>query len=109
MQSGHMIHECICPMGFRGMSCDVVESEHESCTVENTDKFGRTSCDCIVADSMSIFAGEQCRKPFTEYGASLKNTVGGHISYCTNGGKLKGDLLAARMSPGNTTNNILFQ
>ena len=104
-----MVHECICPMGFRGMSCEVKEEEHPSCDTDNTDKSGRSECDCVVADQMSVFAGEQCRKPFTEYGASLKNTIGGHISFCTNGGKLKGDLMAAQVSPGNTTNNVLFQ
>lgn len=109
IQSGHMVHECICPMGFRGMSCDVNEAEHESCDTENTNKYGRSECDCVVADEMSIFAGEQCRKPYTEYGASLQQTVGGHISYCTNGGKLKGDMMAAKESPRNTTNNYLFQ
>ena len=96
-------------MGFRGMSCDVNEAEHKSCDTESTNKYGRNECDCVVADEMSIFAGEQCRKPYTEYGASLQQTIGGHISFCTNGGKLKGDMMAAKVSPGNTTNNYLFQ
>lgn len=109
IQSGHMVHECICPMGFRGMSCDVNEDEHPSCETENTDEHGRSACDCVVADRMSTFAGSQCRKPFTEYGATLENTRGGHISYCTNGGKLKADLMAAQVSPGNTSSNFLFQ
>lgn len=109
IQSGHMVQECICPMGFRGMSCDVNEAEHDSCRTENTNQYGRSDCDCVVADQMSLFAGEQCRKPYTEYGASLQQTIGGHISFCTNGGKLKGDLMSAQITPNNTTKNYLFQ
>ena len=111
-----MVQECICPMGFRGMSCDVNEAEHENCQSDqqkHTDQYGGSSsdddCDCVVADQMSLFAGEQCRKPYTEYGASLQQTIGGHISFCTNGGKLKGDIMAAQISPGNTSSNYLFQ
>lgn len=104
MQSGHQVQECICPLGFRGMACDVTVEEHQCETEDTSDK-----CNCAAADKVSKFAGEQCRKPFTEFCASLANSLGGHISYCTNGGKCRGDLLAAQISPGNTTSNYVFQ
>ena len=107
MQSGHMVQECICPMGYRGMSCDVsVEDDPEDCTGMDA---ASPRCECAAADKISKFAGEQCRKPFTEFCASLSDSVGGHISFCTNGGKCLGDLIAAEKSPGNTANNFLFQ
>lgn len=107
MQSGHMIQQCLCPLGYRGMSCDVgVEDDPEDCTGADA---ASPRCECAAADKVSMFAGEQCRKPYTEFCASLANSVGGHISYCTHGGKCRGDLIAAQKSPGDTANNYLFQ
>jgi len=103
MQAGHMVQECICPVGYRGTSCEVVEEQYAPKCPSSQD------CDCAVADSISAFARQQCRKPFTEYCASFANSVGGHISFCTHGGKCKGDLVAAKISPGNTTQNYVFQ
>ncbi|CAB9510993.1 EGF [Seminavis robusta] len=105
MQSGHLVQECICPMGYRGMSCDVDVQTELRCMANQDAK----ECDCAAADKISAFAGQQCRKPFTEYCASLSNSVGGHISFCTNGGKCRGDLIAAAVAPGNTANNYVFQ
>lgn len=107
IQSGLMVQQCVCPLGYRGMSCDVkVVYDPEHCRGKDA---ASPRCQCAAADSLSVFAGEQCRRPFTEFCASLSNSVGGHISYCTNGGKCKGDLIAAERSPGNTDNNYLFQ
>ena len=105
MQSGKMTQECICPMGYRGMTCEVDEEAHDACKYDPSSQ----ECDCAVADERSPFAGRQCRRPFTQYCASLKNSVGGHISFCTNSGKCKGDLMAAKYSPGDTTQNYVFQ
>lgn len=107
MQSGQMIQQCVCPVGYRGMSCDVSTDKYP-CSNGNSSGF-RSSCDCVLSDQISVFAGEQCRKPFTQYCASLSHLVGGHISFCTNGGKCKGDILAAKATPGNTSNNYVFQ
>ena len=107
MQSGYMVQQCLCPLGYRGMSCDVsVQNDPEDCTGMDA---ATPRCECAAADKLSKFAGEQCRKPFTEYCASLAKSVGGHISFCTNGGKCRSDLIAAQRSPGNTENNYLFQ
>lgn len=104
MQAGQMIQECICPMGYHGMACEVDEQKDPCSKDESTQE-----CECAAADETSKFSGEQCRRPFTQYCASLKESVGGHISYCTNGGKCMGDLIAAERSPWNTKNNYLFQ
>lgn len=95
IQSGKLVMKCICPLNFIGMACDIEDKNNNN--------------ECAEADSLSLFAGEQCRKPFTEYCASLKHSVGGHVSFCTNGGKCKSDYLAAQIAPGNTTANLLFQ
>jgi hypothetical protein len=102
MQSGEMVQQCICPLGYHGMACDMNVDEHPQCTTTG-------DCDCAGANKLSVFAGEQCRKPFTEYCASLENSVGRHISYCTHAGKCRGDLLATRIEPGNTSSNYVYQ
>ena len=97
MQSGHMVQHCLCPLGHHGLSCDI------------PDDFQSDAGDCAIADSLSKFAGEQCRKPYTEYCSSLAESVGGHLSFCTHGGKCRGAQIAAKESPWDTKNNFLFQ
>ena len=107
MQSGQMIQQCDCPRGYRGMSCDVSVDEFP-CPKENAGRL-RSDCDCAVADQVSAFAGEQCRNPSTEYCASLSKSIGGHIFFCSHGGKCNGDIIAAQLNPGNTSSNYLYQ
>uniref|UniRef100_A0A7S4AXA5 EGF-like domain-containing protein n=1 Tax=Pseudo-nitzschia australis TaxID=44445 RepID=A0A7S4AXA5_9STRA len=53
-------------------------------------------CDCALADSVSEFAGRMCRKPVTEYCAGKFDIHDqSDRSFCTNGGRCRGDVLGA--------------
>lgn len=114
-QSGHLIEECVCQPGFTGTACETVVEEcslperkcHNgaSCT-QNAD--GEWGCDCSMADSLSAFAGYQCRNPVTEY-CTGKYDPNSALSFCTNGGRCEGDFLAAKVAPGDTSFNKAYQ
>lgn len=114
-QSGHLIEKCICPQGFTGIACDVVVEQchlpDHTCSngmpcTQNA--LGEWGCDCSIADSLSVFAGHQCRNPITEY-CSGKYEPDEAVSFCTNGGRCVGDFLAAQVAPGDTAFNKAYQ
>lgn len=114
-QSGHLIEKCVCQPGFTGISCQTAVEQcilperkcHNGvpCT-QNAD--GEWGCDCSVADSLSAFAGYQCRNPSTEY-CTGKYVPNAALSFCTNGGRCEGDFIAAQVAPGDTAFNQVYQ
>ena len=53
-------------------------------------------CDCALADSVSGFSGRMCRKPVTEYCTGKFDIHDqSDLSFCTNGGRCRGDVLGA--------------
>jgi hypothetical protein len=66
------------------------------------------SCNCAVAELVSRFAARQCRIPYTEY-CSDHYSPDEPLAFCTNGGKCKAGIIAAKISPGNTTLNSMYQ
>lgn len=114
-QSGHLIEQCVCRPGFTGVACDTVVEEcslpertcHNGapCTQNSSGEWG---CDCSIADSLSLFAGYQCRNPTTEY-CSGKYDPNAALSFCTHGGRCIGDFLAAEVAPGDTAFNKAYQ
>ena len=107
MQSGKLIEKCTCPPGFGGTGCEIPVEQcqeptrecHNGAPCTLSASTGAYTCDCVVADAVSKFAGMMCRKPFTEY----CNNAGGSVSFCTNGGKCKNSLVVAHLAPGNFT------
>ncbi|GAX10965.1 hypothetical protein FisN_2Lh495 [Fistulifera solaris] len=111
VQSGKMIEECVCDVGYGGAACDVPV---EACQSDGKCKNGRLCqrqrdtgemmCDCSVAEEVSRFAALMCRNPYTEYCAD-KYDPNESTSFCTNGGKCKSSFISAQVAPGNTTIN----
>jgi hypothetical protein len=112
IQSGQLVQKCTCPPGFGGMGCEITGAsvcklperrcnDGSDCAQRNN---GEYTCDCLVADRVSKFAGMMCRKTFTEY----CNTASAATDFCTNGGKCKGSFVAAHLAPGNTSANAAF-
>lgn len=93
---GTLTEICICPLGYAGLTCSektssmlacdadakgTVCENGGSCThIHRRKKEEAWVCDCMVADSVSAFAGTMCRHPATKYCDS------GNVSFCTNGG-----------------------
>lgn len=119
-QSGKLITSCVCKPGYTGVACenihqDCILSEKKCsngfpCREVNTDQNGTVDwkCDCALADSMSEFAGKMCRDPLTEY-CSGKFDPHAPLSFCTNGGRCRGDFIGAQVDAGNTTVNAIYQ
>ncbi len=116
VQSGHLIQKCVCRPGFTGVACEMVVEEcslpERTCLSSGApctqNDLGEWGCDCSLADSLSLFAGYQCRKPITEY-CSGKYDPDAVLSFCTNGGRCVGDFLAAQVAPGDTAFNRAYQ
>ena len=114
-QSGHLIEYCICPTGFTGTVCEQVVEECSlperkcrngaPCTQNAAGGWG---CECSAADSISSFAGFQCRNMITEY-CSGKYDPTAPVLFCTNGGRCEADFLAAQVAPGDTSLNRAYQ
>lgn len=109
IQSGHMIQACLCAPGFTGIACEVALqkcSSMDQCQDEmgNCSSSGYCSNHCYAANQVSPFASAMCQRPVTEYCGT------DHLRYfCTNGGKCRADIMAARIAPGDTSKNILFE
>jgi hypothetical protein len=99
VQSGQMIQRCVCPEGYTGMGCE------QKC---EQDEAGVYHCDCSIADSLSPTAARMCRHTYTEY-CGVEYNPKRPLSFCTNGGKCKAGLIAARVAPGNTTFNAKYE
>jgi hypothetical protein len=114
-QSGNLIEACVCRPGFTGVACDVEVEQcslpertcHNGspCTMGKNREWG---CDCSLADSLSAFAGYQCRKPSAEY-CTGKFQPNSALSFCTNGGRCNGDFIGAQVAPGDTSVNRNYQ
>lgn len=94
VQSGKLFQQCVCPQGYAGMGCELPDL-----ACENDDD----QCRCKLYDHQSTFAAQMCRKPYTEYCGSDPSF------FCTNGGKCKGDLIAAKIAPGDTRANHVYR
>lgn len=115
VQSGHLIEKCVCQPGFSGVACETAVEQcilperkcHNGapCTQNELEEW---ECDCSVADSLSAFAGYQCRRPSTEY-CTGKFDPTAALSFCTNGGRCEADFLAAQVAPGDTSFNQAYQ
>lgn len=114
-QEGQLIQRCACPDGFTGTGCELEQTECIWSTMTcfngvacEENSFGDMHCDCAMAAAISSRAVQMCRRTYTEY-CSSEFKANAPISFCTNGGKCKGSLLAARIAPGNTTINANFE
>ena len=118
MQSGQMIMKCQCTEGYTGMGC---EQERPVCNLESLkcpngvacDTYRDSipteyHCDCSVADRVSSTTARFCRNTYTEY-CSSGITVEPPISFCTNGGKCKADVISAQIAPFNTSVNEEYE
>jgi hypothetical protein len=116
VQSGELIQECVCMADYGGLGC---EQTTEKCSLSTrkcpsgadctlSTATGEWTCDCAIADRVSSFAGNMCRKRYTEYcsGAYAPDRA---LIYCTNGGKCKSDFITAKVAPGNASANLEFQ
>lgn len=115
VQAGQMIQRCSCPEGFTGTGCELPAQQcnMESMTCSNGSPCEKLSddlhsCNCAVAEQISRFAARQCRIPYTEY-CSDHYDPDQSLAFCTNGGKCKAGIIAAKISPGNTTINSKYQ
>lgn len=115
VQEGRMIQRCVCPVGYTGTGCEL---ERTVCNVStmlcpngaSCEKRGGGvyDCDCSVADVVSKKAAQMCRHTYTEYCSSEYDPI--HpTSFCTNGGKCKSGLIAAKVAPGDTAKNKKFE
>jgi hypothetical protein len=123
LQSGIMIMQCVCPEQYTGLGCEQARPICNLSTLKcpngapcDPDPHNPTqyNCDCSIADTISPRASQFCRRTYTEYcysGGSnqLKRDTAMGIAFCTNGGKCKGDLIAAREAPWNTSANALYE
>jgi hypothetical protein len=123
LQSGIMIMQCICPEQYTGMGCELERPVCNLSTLKcpngaacEQDPHDPTqyNCDCSIADTVSYRASQFCRRTYTEYcysgsSSQLKRDTEMGIAFCTNGGKCKGDILAAKEAPWNTTANALYE
>lgn len=114
-QEGRMLQRCSCPYGWTGTGCEleVQQCDMNSLTCPNgspcaVNEKGSHHCDCAVADRLSTFASQQCRRPYTEY-CSASYDPNKPLSFCTNGGVCRGSVMAAEAAPGNTSVNALYE
>jgi hypothetical protein len=113
-QSGKLINRCVCKPGFTGVACENINQEcilpdrkcsnGFPCRAVESDENGTMTwgCDCALADSLSSFAGKMCRDPLTEY-CSGKFDPHAPLSFCTNGGRCRGDFINREVDQGTTT------
>ena len=124
LQSGVLIMQCICPETYTGLGC---EQERPVCDMNtlkcpngmpcdpDPSNATRYHCDCSMADAISHRASQFCRRTYTEYCFSSssnnqwKRDAAMGLAFCTNGGKCKADIIAAREAPWNTTANALYE
>lgn len=101
VRSGELVERCVCPTDnqglklFAGMGCDIP-----------VDDSARDFDECELMDYVSPLAGRMCRHPYTDYCSS---EIKANPPYCTNGGKCRGDLIAASVAPGDTAANSLYE
>jgi hypothetical protein len=116
VQAGQLVQRCQCPTGFTGMGCEIETVECNPITNKCSNgvacqKVGAASqeyhCNCAVASTVSTRAWQMCRRTYTEY-CSSEYKPDTPLSFCTNGGKCKGSIIAARVAPGNTTVNAKY-
>ncbi len=118
MQSGQMIMKCQCTEGYTGMGCEQVRPvcnlqslkcpNGAACDIYRDSIPTEYHCDCSVADRVSSTTARFCRNTYTEY-CSSGITVEPPISFCTNGGKCKGDVISAQLAPFNTSVNEEYE
>jgi hypothetical protein len=114
-QGGDLIEVCVCRPGLTGIACENILEQcslperkchnGDSCSKMENGEFG---CDCSLADSLSLFAGQMCRKPITEY-CTGRFQPHSALSFCTNGGRCDADFIAAKVAPGDTSVNRKYQ
>jgi len=110
-----MLQRCSCPYSWTGTGCEleVQQCDMNSLTCPNgkpcaVNENGSHHCDCAVADMLSTFASQQCRRPYTEYCSASYDSIK-PLSFCTNGGVCRGSVMAAKAAPGNTSVNDLYE
>ena len=119
MQSGYMIMKCQCTEGYTGLGCEQVRP---TCNVPTLkcpngvpcDTYPGSNptqyhCDCSVADRISSTTARFCRNTYTEYCSPGIINGANEISFCTNGGKCKGDIISAQLAPFNTSVNANYE
>ena len=118
MQSGRMIMKCQCAEGYTGTGCEQIKPICNLQTLKcpngiPCDTYPNSNptqyhCDCSVADRISSTTAQLCRNTYTEY-CSSSITNGATVSFCTNGGKCKADLISAEIAPFNTSVNANYE
>lgn len=114
-ESGKLIQTCVCKPGYTGVACGNVVQQcslperkcHNGAPCEQ-DQEENWMCNCELADSISLYAGQMCRTPITEYctGRFKPNSP---FYFCTNGGRCLADFISAQMAPGDTSANQNYQ